>query len=280
MTMTVQLPHGRFYGQTSPTRDVCGFTLAETTYVGGRRLPPHSHQNPYFCLVLKGSFSESCGRKVRLCKASTLIFHPSDELHSDEFETDAHCFNLQINRRLDYRPALLNQSADFQGGNTAYLATKLYREFRVMDELSSLAIEGLALELLAETFRGIKREFQQTPVWLERAVDILRARFAERLTITQIAATLSVHPTHLAREFHRRHGQTIGEYIRQLRIEFACRQLSNSDAPLSDIAIASGFFDQSHFSRAFKRISGVSPATYRRSFGLRDKYKNAKTVQD
>jgi len=195
-----------------------------------------------------------------------LIFHPSGESHSDEFKTDAHCFNLQINGDLKYRATQLDQPAAFQGGTPAYLATKLYREFRVMDELSPLAIEGLALELFAEALRGIRRELRQAPTWLGAARELLHAQFAERLTITQVASAVRVHPTHLAREFHRRYQLTIGEYVRQLRIEFACRQLSSSDAPLSEIAVASGFFDQSHFSKTFKQINGMSPATYRRTF--------------
>jgi len=264
--MEHQLPGGRFYGQTSRTREVCGFTLAETTYSRGHKLPRHSHQHPYFCFVLEGKFSEFCGKRIRECQPSTLIFHPSGELHSDHFNTDAHCFNLQIDGHLNYQAAQLAQPADFQGGTPAYLANKLYREFRETDEFSPLAIEGLALELVAEALRGIKRELKRAPVWLERAREMLHAQFAEPLTIAHVAAAVSVHPTHLAREFHRRHQRTIGEYVRQLRIEFACRQLSTSDTPLSEIALAAGFFDQSHFSRTFKQINGMSPATYRRTF--------------
>jgi AraC family transcriptional regulator len=187
-------------------------------------------------------------------------------MHSDQFNTDAHCFNLQINGQLNYEIAQLAQPADFQGGTTAYLANKLYREFQGMDELSPLAMEGLALELIAEALRGINRGQQGAPAWLERAREVLHAQFAERLTIGEVAAAVSVHPTHLAREFRRRHQKTIGEYVRQLRIEFACRELASSDAPLSEIAIAAGFFDQSHFSRTFKQINGMSPASYRRTF--------------
>jgi AraC family transcriptional regulator len=264
--MELQLPRGRFYGQTSRTSEVCGFTLAETTYSRGRNLPRHSHQHPYFCFVLQGKFTEVCGNRVRMCQPATLIFHPSGELHSDHFNTDARCFNLQIDGNLNYQTAKLKQPADFRGGTPAYLATKLYREFREMDELSPLAIEGLALELIAEALRGIKRELQRAPAWLESAREMLHAQFSERLTIAQVAAAVSVHPTHLAREFHRRHRRTIGEYVRQLRIEFACRELSTSDTSLCEIAIAAGFFDQSHFSRTFKQMNGMSPATYRRTF--------------
>jgi len=52
-------------------------------------------------------------------------------------------------------------------------------EFRETDEFSPLAIEGLALELVAEVLRSIKRELQRAPAWLERAREMLHAQFAE-----------------------------------------------------------------------------------------------------
>ena len=63
---------------------------------------------------------------------------------------------------------------------------------------------------------------------------------------------------------HRRYGCTVGEYVRRLRIEFACRELSDSEKPLAFIAQNAGFFDQSHFSKTFKLLTGQSPAAYRK----------------
>jgi AraC family transcriptional regulator len=74
---------------------------------------------------------------------------------------------------------------------------------------------------------------------------------------------VGVHPVYLASEFRKHFGCTIGEYVRKLRVEFACRRISESDSPLSDIAIAAGFSHQSHFSRTFKAVTGMTPAGYR-----------------
>jgi AraC-like DNA-binding protein len=49
---------------------------------------------------------------------------------------------------------------------------------------------------------------------------------------------------------------TVGEYVRRLRIEFACQQISHTDTSLPDTAVAAGFYDQSQFSRAFKQVVG------------------------
>lgn len=267
--MALKLARGQFYGQISRSREVAPFILTETTYPSGRKLPRHSHERAYFCFVLRGRFAEVCGKRSHECQAATLIFHPSAETHSDHFQTEARCFNIQIDARLTDRDTRLEQRADFHGGPPAHLATKLYREFREMDEVSELAIEGLGLEIIAEAARAIKKAAHRTQPWLERARELLHAQFAERLTIAHVAAAVGVHPTHLAREFHRRHKRTIGDYVRQLRIEFACRELSSSVTPISEIALAAGFFDQSHFSRTVKLCTGFSPAVYRKTFKTR-----------
>jgi AraC family transcriptional regulator len=261
-----KLARGQFYGKVSRRREVSSFILTETAYHSGYQLPRHSHERAYLCFVLKGRFSEFGGARSHDCKAATLIFHAADDSHSDHFLTDSHCFNIQFDSQVFGRNSRLDSRAQVHSGAVAHLAIKLYREFCMMDEVSELAIEGLGLEILADVARSSKRTSDEAPLWLERVRELLHDRFAERLTIAEVAASVGVHPAHLAREFRRRHQQTIGDYVRHLRIEFARQELHASDKPISEIAIAAGFFDQSHFTRIFKLITGVPPAAFRNTF--------------
>src|SRR6185295_17724913 len=93
----MKLPPGHLYGNTLKKRLVGGFSLVETTYAPNLVLPNHSHEYAYFCLVLRGTYIESYGKRTRACKPSTLIFHPPGELHSDSFHgLGARCFNVQV----------------------------------------------------------------------------------------------------------------------------------------------------------------------------------------
>jgi AraC-like DNA-binding protein len=70
----------------------------------------------------------------------------------------------------------------------------------------------------------------------------------------------------LAREFRRHFCCTAGEYVRRLRVDFACRALLQSDTALIEIAVNAGFSDQSHFTRTFRAAMGMAPAQFRKLY--------------
>ncbi|HLK61072.1 MAG TPA: helix-turn-helix domain-containing protein, partial [Chthonomonadaceae bacterium] len=73
---------------------------------------------------------------------------------------------------------------------------------------------------------------------LRQAQALLHTQFAENLTLSQMAETVGVHPMHLARLFRQHCRCTLGDYVRQLRVDYACRELASSDASLVEIALA------------------------------------------
>lgn len=140
------------------------------------------------------------------------------------------------------------------------LFLELYYKFREMDDESLRKLEQGLLES-----RSTSNSDARSPQWLERVKNILEQHFAEPCKLSEIAAVAGVHPVHLAREFRKHYGSSIGEYLRKVRIEYACRELMCSNAAVANIALAAGFADQSHFSRTFKRLCGMTPGRYRAS---------------
>jgi AraC family transcriptional regulator len=268
--MITTLSQGNFFGQVLSSRQVAEFFLNETAYVPGAMIPRHSHENAYFCLVRQGSYTESYGEKTRACGPLTFAFHPPGELHSEHFgDTQARSFNIEIASdwigRLHDCSLRLDAPVAFAPGAITDLALRLYGEFQLMDSVSQLAIEGLILEIIA----GATRSAQQArppepPRWLCQVREILHDRFTEGLALSSIAELVGVHPVHMATVFRRHYRCTVGEYVRKLRLEYACRELALSERSLAEIAAAAGFADQSHFSRAFKTSIGISPGEYRR----------------
>jgi AraC family transcriptional regulator len=265
----MRMPSGHFCGIRLNSDLVSDFTFIESLHLPNQKHSKHSHERASLCLVLQGRFTETNGRQSLTCAPSTLLFYPAGEAHAESFHNlRTRCFVIEINppwlERLDHFSGVVNQPANFHGGKASGLAIRVYKEFCALDEFSNLAIEGLLLEMMAEISRST-RQIQGGPTArIELAKELVHAHFREPLTLAAIAEQVGLHPVYLAQAFRKACGCTVGEYVRRLRIEFACRELSNPDNPISKIAAAAGFFDQSHFTRTFKQLLGVTPAEFQR----------------
>jgi len=59
-------------------------------------------------------------------------------------------------------------------------------------------------------------------------------------------------------------GEGIGEYVHRMRVRAACEQMLAPQRSLAEISLATGFADQSHFTRVFRRVTGMSPGAFRK----------------
>jgi len=84
-------------------------------------------------------------------------------------------------------------------------------------------------------------------------------------TIEELAADCGISPRHLAREFQRQSGRTIGEYVRAAGLERASHLLAKTDLPIKRVAAALGFASAATFSVAFQRATGQTPHDVRRT---------------
>jgi AraC family transcriptional regulator len=247
-----------------------GFTLREGRHAAGSSLPWHRHAGATLCFVYTGAFTERYTGTTLECAPGTLKVTPADEPHSNRFgseetrgllvEADA-----VVVDRLGEHAGILGQRASYRDEHLAGLAWQLLAEVRHADSATSLATEGLLLEILAGLARARDlRLHGTTPRWVVEARDYLHDP-GEIGSVGELAAVVGVHPVTLARGFRKAYGCTVGSYLRWLRLVRAARRLAESDAPLAEIAIAAGFADQSHFSNAFRRETGLSPSAFRRA---------------
>ena len=259
---------GHFYGQVLHKQVRNGIILAELKHDRAKRLPTHAHELAFFHLLLYGHYSETFGRRTATLKPLTTIFHPSGVTHCDEIgPAGMRIFSVELQAewldRLRECGVAPQSSIALPGSELSRLAMRLYREYLNLNCCSSLAIEGLVLEMLALVARPERGAERRPPEWLSKVEDLLKNGFQENLTIGEVAAQVAVNPAHLSRVFRQFHNQAIGDYLHDLRVQFACQQLADSDVALSAIASASGFADQSHFTRVFKQWTGMTPGAFR-----------------
>lgn len=258
-----------FFGRSLTSRDFGQFVLTERQYPGGYATPVHAHERPLFCVVLEGAYEEQQSNRKLYCTRSTVLFHAAEEEHLERFaDCGGRSLIVELERSWTDRVREISRigihnSAAQDNGVLRPMGSRLYREFLSSDPAARLIIEGLLFEITGEFFRAELRRETRRPRWIGRAVEMIHDNFPERLTLATIAQEVGVHPVHLAQSFRRFQGCTVGDYVRRVRIDYACKQLVQSDTSFSDLAISAGFADRSHFTRTFKRTVGISPSQYR-----------------
>lgn len=249
--------------------DLGAFRLFHAVYPADLVLAPHTHDRPSLSLVMTGGFTERLPRHTVACGSSTLLYRAQNEEHANAFHHETACFRVEIDPHWMARYAesvpRLKTSSWFTGGSAARLGWRLFRELRRPDTVSPLAVEGLTLEMLSEMVRTRTRTRTEHR-WLDRAREIIDGDYSRQFTLGELATSVGVHPTHLARAFRQRFGQTVCEYMRHRRIDAACRALVANDTPIAQIAADTGFSAQSHFCGLFRRLLGMTPSEYRTAF--------------
>jgi AraC-like DNA-binding protein len=97
---------------------------------------------------------------------------------------------------------------------------------------------------------------------LTRVMRYVDERLGESISLADLANLAGVSRFHFARQFRVSTGESPMEYRRRMRIERAKRILAQQSATIAEVAIRLGFADQSHFTRTFRRMVGVSPGHY------------------
>ena len=272
--MELKLSAGQFYGTTSQALSANGLRFTEKAYSSRATLPAHAHELSHFCFVLAGSYQEHIAGRLFERGPTALVFYPPDVSHGEEHFARGRHFLVEVDFKSlekvrDYG-ARLSEPALVGNNSSLWLAARMYQEFTARDGFSALALESITTELLIAASRQDTRTAERKPpLWLARVKEFLRQNLLEPPTLDQLAGAGGVHPTHLARVFRQFERCTVGDYIREARIAYARERMLGSNDPLVEIALAAGFADQAHFTRSFKRITGMTPTEFRRVFSTR-----------
>ena len=260
---------GSFYGAVEAKHEQCGAIFTNLRHASPRKLPSHSHELPFFALLLDGEYGERYQRQERQFRPFTIHFRPAGIPHQDEVGPHGVRF-FEIEIRPSWRQRLADCSAaldlahdDCQGGPLLWLGMKMYREFQGTNAADDLVIESLLAEMLAHVARMRREGGAHPPAWLRRIIEKLTAEYSERLTLDELSREAGVHPVHLSRVFRKCLGVGIGEHVHRLRIRAACEQMLVPEISMAEISLAAGYADQSHFTRAFRRATGMTPAAFR-----------------
>jgi AraC-like DNA-binding protein len=239
--------------------------------------PRHMHEEYSIAVVLQGTETTTCFGTDHKARAGDLLLINAEDVHSNKSAESEY-------RLIKVRPKILQRVAQDLGEDNlaaAYfpkvvvndpflfrrllnLHLKLQQSIAPLEqETEFISTMGLLLARMNKNYRTapLTAKVGNEDVYVRLVRDYLRSHYAENVTLTQLTLLTNLSPFYLLRVFHNRAGFPPHEYQTQVRIAHA-RKLIRNGTSLSQAALETGFFDQSHLTRNFKRIVGVTPRQY------------------
>jgi hypothetical protein len=140
-------------------------------------------------------------------------------------------------------------------------ATHLQNEKHIQQPFEHLLLNLFNQYLKPEP--GLKK----VPAWAKELKETIQDHIDTNISLKEISKNLSIHPSYLSREFSKYFDDlSFGEYIRKQRIQKAMELMKDPLYSLTEIGYLTGFSDQSHFNRIFKKHTGHTPSAYRKTF--------------
>ncbi|AGM41899.1 helix-turn-helix transcriptional regulator [Aeromonas hydrophila] len=241
----------------------------------GRRVCYDKHSHPHFSIgAITGGHSHYLNQRSRqeVGRGHLVLMNP-EEVHACNPVADEPWSYLMfyldtgwLQRQQEeaglgdaFRPFDMTASRDpllYQG--LCRLHRQLWREHEPLAR--EVACHQFSRQLLARLTPASWDD--RPPQHLQRAAELMQDDCCSPLTLAQLSAVAGLTPSHFVRSFSRHYGMTPHAYLLDQRIRHA-RALLRRGEPLAEVALASGFADQAHFQRQFKRRVAATPGHYR-----------------
>ncbi|WP_321878371.1 AraC family transcriptional regulator [Paraburkholderia bannensis] len=141
---------------------------------------------------------------------------------------------------------------------------RLHAALDILDFLSTLPATPLASPSAFDAKTGAASGHE--PDQISRVLALIETQFARPLRLATLAKASGLSERSLTRHFTQHLGESVGRYINRVRIGHACRMLTDTQAPVSVIAMRSGFPNAANFNRQFRAFKEMAPLDYRRQF--------------
>ncbi|MEV7299658.1 helix-turn-helix transcriptional regulator [Streptomyces clavifer] len=233
--------------------------------------PMHTHDSWTLLIVDEGMVRYDLDRHEHGAPSSVVSLLPPHIPHNGDAVTpEGFRKRVLYLNTAQIAPELIGRAVDRPALHDPQLRHRIHQLHLTLerpgDELEAQSRLALISERLAQHLRdqlGVPRPARDRRVARELRA-LLDRHYVEGLTLREAAERLHTHHTHLVRAFSREYGMAPHQYLTGRRIDLARRLLlGGMRAP--DVASSAGFYDQSHFSRHFKRVVGTSPGHYART---------------
>lgn len=258
-----ELKAGEYFGTHFFEHDNNGLLLSDMEYTHPE-VDWHRHENPYFTFLLAGDLYEENKKESYFLQPGTLVYHNWQDAHKNRKSAEyTRGFHLEFKdewlQKFQTVCPQTNGKKLVEDPKLKQLMFLLVMECRSGGADRELSLDLLALSILEALHGRIKRDQKSKPGWVSKLNELLLEEPEGPTTASELAKTLGLHPVYFSRIFHSFFGVSYSHYVRQLRLSRASDLILGSQLSLTEIALKSGYFDQSHFIRDFKKAYRMTP---------------------
>ena len=250
--------------------------LLRATYIT-HAFAPHMHEGYAIGVIEGGAERFRYRRGVHVAPRGSIVLINPGEMHTGESATEHGWMYRMLYPDISLLQRAASEMAGKQQGIPFFpspvvddpaLATQLMQLHAVLERSpSALERDSRFLWVFAQLIarhadaHASLQAIRGQQTWVQQVRAYLEDHYAENVTLEQLASFVNVSPFHLLRVFRDVVGLPPHNYLTQVRVRRA-RQLLQASLRPAEVAQAVGFTDQSHLTRHFKSLVGVTPARY------------------
>jgi AraC-like DNA-binding protein len=255
--------------------------------------PLHCHDFDELVIIIRGTGINTVSKTNYPLRAGDVFLIPKGLAHAYSQMSNLYSFNIVFGleqlhikkwaaQSLPGFHALFTVEPSYRGRNGFNSRLRLTQKQLVhicglaetLDQTLTEKLPGFRLIALArflEIVAMLSRYYEKAPnndtrkvLQIAKAISYMETHFSEETTTDTLASTAHMSPRNFHRVFLQATGETPATYLLRLRIMEAEHLLSHTDKAVTEIALDCGFTDSNYFARAFRRLTGHSPSSFRK----------------
>lgn len=255
------------YSATNFTQvNLGGLIITKSCYTEAFTSDWHSHEHMQLTLVLKGGCREKRKLQEFDCTPGMLLLYPCFEPHiNTSYARNSKNFHIGFEDS-SFKKYGIN-TVGFEGQclikNPLIKCglLNLIAELNVLDKQSEISLDTTLLAIIS--LLPANDDFNSMPNWVKELKELLHDEMKTDWSLNELSTKINIHPVTISKYFPKYFHSNIGDYIRKIKIEKTLPILLKKNIAINDIAINAGFVDNAHYTRVFKKHTGITPSRFR-----------------
>ncbi len=258
----VRLERGKFLGVNNPLFQSAEFLVSDTVYVSPVGEDWHYHESNHLTLIVNGGNNEYRTKNcIEAAPGKVLLYEAGLPHRNTDTVYPSRNINIDIGQSFLDKYDLTMEPDNYAALSLAVL--RIYKESCTSDSNTDNAIQSLLMANLRH--KEVDRANGRS--WVSVIRDYIHDKWNEPFSLEELAREVGLHPVSVSKFFSKTMGCSLGEYSRAVKIHKSLSLIRGGEMSLTQVALECGFFDQSHFIRAFKHTTGLNPGEWKRMQG-------------